>query len=372
MVNESSTDPAGRESERWVTCEIPGCTHRMPYAGRGAPPKYCGQTVGGLKHTRLTAHRLTKGQITLPSPAGGPVVAVEREEHGEGPDEQARPVTAARMTLELLVAEVSTQVIGHEQRMSVLAEQITEAVRTAADADAVAAEVSAAHRGARAEVDQAEAERDQAIEQARAGRRAVEAAEERAAMAELAAEEALAESETAQLARDQAISERDERCAAAALVREELEATRAQVDQLREQVATLQQETAELARARTELAGQLATEQDATAQQRQRTETAERHAIRTAAQLEQLSTELTTARGQLEHWQAQATEHRAELAGVRSELNAAHVAAQIEKDHAAQRLADQQAHYEQLISELRTPRTSPPSPQVPDLIQDDR
>jgi hypothetical protein len=47
--------------ERWVSCEIPGCAHRMPYSGRGAPPKYCGQTVEGLQHTRLTAHRLTKG-----------------------------------------------------------------------------------------------------------------------------------------------------------------------------------------------------------------------------------------------------------------------------------------------------------------------
>lgn len=371
MANESSTGPASREpAERWVTCEIPGCTHRMPYSGRGAPPKYCGQTVEGLKHTRLTAHRLTKGQITLPSLAGGQAAAVEGEERGEGHDEQARPVTAARMTLELLLAEVSAQVIGHEQRMSVLAEQINEAVGTAADADAVAAEVSAAHRGARAEVDRAEAERDQAIEQTRAARRAAEAADERATMAELAAEEALAESETAHLARNQAIDERDEHSAAAALAREELELARAQADQLREQVAALQQKTAELTRARTELARQLATEQEATQQQRQRAESAERHAIRTAAQVEQLSTELTTARGQLEHWQAQAADVRAELAGVRSELSAAHVAAQTEKDHATQRLADQQAHYEELISELRTPRTSPPPPQAPHLSQD--
>lgn len=170
-------------------------------------------------------------------------------------------------------------------------------------------------------------------------------------MAELTTEEALAGSETAHLARDQAIGERDELAAAAAVVREELAVARAHADQLREQVATLQQETAELTRARTELAEQLA-------QQRQRTESAERHAIRTAAQAEQLSTELTTARGQLEHWQAQAAEHRAELAGVRSELAAAHAAAQTDKDHAAQRLADQQTHYEQLISELRTLHTS--------------
>ena len=156
MANESITVPADpAPTERWVTCEIPGCTHRMHYAGRGAPLKYCGQTVEGVKHTRLTAYRLAKGQLTLPSPAGGQVSAVEREMPAEGDDEQARPVTAARMTLELLLAEVSAQVIGHEQRMGALAEQISHAVGTAADADAVAAEVSAAHRGARAEVDRA-------------------------------------------------------------------------------------------------------------------------------------------------------------------------------------------------------------------------
>ena len=366
MVNESTTDPAGATpTERWVGCEIPGCAHRMPYAGRGAPPKYCGQTVAGVRHTRLTAYRLAKGQLTLPSPAGDQAAAVEGE-WSEGHDEQARPVTAARMTLELLVAEVSAQVVGHEQRMGVLAEQISQAVRTAADADAVAAEVSAAHRGARAEVDRAEDERDQAIGQARAALRAAEAAEERATMAELAAEEALAESETAHLARDQAIGERDKHSVAAAVVRDELADARAQADELREQVATLQQDISELTRARTELARQLATEQEVTRQQRQRAESAERHAIRTAAQVEQLSTELTTARGQLEHWQAQAADLGAELAGVRSELAAAHVAAQTEHDHAAQRLADQQAHYEQLISALRIPHHQPGAPQRDD------
>lgn len=359
MVNESTTDPVGATptTERWVSCGIPGCTHRMPYSGRGAPPKYCGQSVQGVKHTRLTAYRLAKGQIMLPSLGAGQAAASEGEQRGEEDGEQARPVTAARMTLELLLAEVSAQVIGYEQRIGVLAEQISQAVCTAVDAEAVAAEVSAAHRGARVEVDRAEAERDQAIGHARQAQRAVEAAEERATMAELTAEEALAEAETAHLARDQAISERDEHSAAAALAREELEAARVQADQLREQVATLQHDTAELTCARTELTSQLA-------QQRQQTESAERHAIRVAAQAEQLSTELATARGQLERWQAHAAELRADLAGVRSELTATSTAAQTEKDHAAQRLADQQVHYHELISELRAQIHQPTTPRV--------
>jgi chromosome segregation ATPase len=253
MVDESTADPAA--AERWVSCEIPGCTQRMPYSGRGAPPKYCGQTVAGVKHTRLTAYRLAKGQITLPSPGNGQDAA-GLEERNEISGE-ARPVTAARMTLELLLAEVSAQVTGHEQRMTVLAGQISQAVHTAADADAVAAEVSAAHRAARSDVDRAEGERDQAIEQAREARRSAEVAGERAAMAEAAAEEALAEAEATRLAWTQAIGERDELATAAAALREELQTSRTQADQLRKQVDALQHDAAELTTARAELTRRL-------------------------------------------------------------------------------------------------------------------
>ncbi|MGH3823689.1 MAG: hypothetical protein ACRDRA_12810, partial [Pseudonocardiaceae bacterium] len=173
---------------------------------------------------------------------------------------------------------------------------------------------------------------------------------------------ALAEVETAHAARDQAIGERDELTAAAAVLREELRASRAQADQLREQVATLQHHTAELTSARTELTKQLDTERAANEQQRQRAETAEHRAIRASAQAEQLATELSTARAHLEHWQTHTADLRAELAGVYSELTALKATAQTEKDHAAQRLADQQTHYEELITELRArlPHPTPP------------
>jgi chromosome segregation ATPase len=63
---------------------------------------------------------------------------------------------------------------------------------------------------------------------------------------------------------------------------------------------------------------------------------------------------ILSAPRQMEHWQAQAGEHRAELAALRSELTAAHSSIEAEKTHAGQRLADQQARYEDLVSELRT------------------
>jgi hypothetical protein len=77
----------------------------MPYAGREAPPKYCGQAVDGVRHTRLSAHRLAKGLVTLPTPGGGIQMMVGTEHRlGEGRNgDELRPVTAARMTLELLL-----------------------------------------------------------------------------------------------------------------------------------------------------------------------------------------------------------------------------------------------------------------------------
>src|SRR5262249_4344193 len=122
MVNEKDKSmadpPTGAVTiERWVSCDIPGCTNRMPYAGRGAPPKYCGQAVDGLRHTRLPAHRVAKGQLTLPVPGRGgtPVRATAEGQRSEDNyRDEARPVTVARMTLELLLAEVRDQVVNHE------------------------------------------------------------------------------------------------------------------------------------------------------------------------------------------------------------------------------------------------------------------
>lgn len=98
-------------------------------------------------YARLIAHRWGKGQVTLPvSDSGGTqaTVDIKRRQGEDNYRDKARPVTAARMTLELLLADVRDQVVTHEQRMAALAERITEAVRTATDLDAAAVEVAAA------------------------------------------------------------------------------------------------------------------------------------------------------------------------------------------------------------------------------------
>ncbi|MGH3981792.1 MAG: hypothetical protein ACRDST_03640 [Pseudonocardiaceae bacterium] len=346
-------DDDNADSQRWVSCEIPGCAHRMPYSGRGAPPKYCGQTVEGLRHTRLTAHRLSKGHITVPaaSATGGPGDPERGEVDGE-----ARPVTEARMTLELLLAEVAEQVAGHEQRMAVLAGQITAAARTAADRDDAAAEVSAAHRAARAEIDAAEAERDQALLQVRQATRTSEESQERATVAEIAAEEALTELEAAEHTRDQALGERDELAAALVRTREEHESARTRIQTLQAEASRAREHLAEAAATQAELIDQLTAERERAEEQRQRAQAAEQQAAQATSHIEHLPHELTTARGQAEHWQARASEHRAELA-------AAHATIDAERHHTAQRLADQQTRYDELITTLRTQLPKPAQPQ---------
>lgn len=110
-----------------------------------------------------------------------------------------------------------------------------------------------------------------------------------------------------------------------------LTAARGQNDQLGEQLASARQQAADLAAARTELAGQLTAERETVERQRQRADAAEQQANHDAGQVERLCTELSTAQGHLEHWQTEAGEHRAELAGIRSELTAAHTATEVRK-----------------------------------------
>ena len=105
----------------------------------------------------------------MPASGSGGTQTTADIKHRRGEDnysDEARPVTAARMTLKLLLADVREQMINHEQRMAALAERITEAVHTAADLDAAAVEVAAGHRQARADIDAAEVERDAALREA--------------------------------------------------------------------------------------------------------------------------------------------------------------------------------------------------------------
>ncbi|MGH3684464.1 MAG: hypothetical protein ACRDSM_05285 [Pseudonocardiaceae bacterium] len=107
-----------------------------------------------------------------------------------------------------------------------------------------------------------------------------------------------------------------------------------------------------------ELIDHLTAERERAEEQRQRVQAAEQHAAQATSHIEHLSHELTTARGQAEHWQAQASEHRAELAATHATIDA-------ERHHTTQRLADQQTRYDELITTLRTQLPEPGQPQHP-------
>ncbi|MGH3431102.1 MAG: TetR family transcriptional regulator, partial [Mycobacteriales bacterium] len=92
----------------------------------------------------------------------------------------------------------------------------------------------------------------------------------------------------------------------------------------------------ELMTACTELAAQLAAEQEQVRQQRRRAEAAEQQMIRAAGRIEHLSLELTIAREQSKHWQAQAAAQRAEPARAQPEPTAV----KTERTHSAQHLTD--------------------------------
>lgn len=362
-------------------CQFPGCANTMEYAGSGRRPKYCYQVVGGVMHDRVNAKRIADG-------------GVPARRRGELDDALARPIARAEQT----VAEQVTTLIS---RLEVSGQELRSALGTLADPDAVAAEIAAVRRAARAEVDAAQAATDEARAQARAARDAAAAARRSAAESDDDAAAALAERDAAELARDEAVAARE---AAEA----QLAATRAELEQ---QVADLTAERdaarAETERVTTELTAQLAgvraeletavAERDAAAAAR---DTAAAETERVTAQLAALTREHTRTETQLAEAQTrveqlaterdttaadlaatrrdrdraetdrarladeindvreQAAEHRAGRAAAESSLAALReqLAHDVDRERAygEQRLADAETRHAAQLAELRT------------------
>jgi len=399
MANQTGVD----DIEALVNCEFPGCVHRMRYSGRGRPPRYCGQSVDGLVHTRLIAHRLSKGEISLPTTDSG------RAEGERGVGEQGytdpEPVTSARLTLEQLLTQVHDRVAAHETHMGALAARIELAAATASDPDAAAAEVTAAHREARTQVDAAESERDTALAARRDAERRAEQAQAGQTSAESAAEEALGQAEQAEEARSAAAAAVDaahesaqklttqlhtERARAEAAEGEwhrtqdrleaasdELATARDQLEHVRQELATTGQHIRDLSTERDALTARLGAEQARVEEQRGRADKAERQASQVSGHAEQLRTQLTEATGHLQDAQATIADTRAELAGLTVELRTARTATQAAQQHCAERLAElktsyeerlaeQKAGYTERLAELRSQLVPPPRNQTAD------
>lgn len=125
--------------------------------------------------------------------------------------------------------------------------------------------------------------------------------------------------------RDHGLSQLEELTAAAVGLREDLSAAQTRTGQLGDQLTTALRSCR--ACGRTEGADRITGERTRGASAAiSAADLAEQHGERAAGRIEQLVTELTLGRQQVERWQAQAVEYCAELAAARSELTAAMVA----------------------------------------------
>ncbi|MGH3611881.1 MAG: hypothetical protein ACRDRK_04550, partial [Pseudonocardia sp.] len=175
-MTAAAGDPRANSEVVVLACEFPGgCPHTLDYGGVGRRPRYCGQSVDGVTHTRYNAHRVNQGTLRLPVPGSRPAV-----------DEvaAARPVSLARASIESLREEIASTLTAHQAGLRELLGRFADTLATVTDPDAAAAEVAAAHREARTAIDTAEAAEQDALTRARAA----VAAEQTAQAAQAAAE----------------------------------------------------------------------------------------------------------------------------------------------------------------------------------------
>ncbi|WP_145986117.1 hypothetical protein [Pseudonocardia sp. EC080619-01] len=325
----------------------------MEYAGAGRRPKYCYQVVGGVMHDRVNAKRIADG--------GTPA-----RRRGEPDDALARPIARAGQT-------VTDQVAALIARLEEGGTELRDALGTLADPEAVAAEIAAAQRAARAEIDAAQAATDQARAEARAARDAAETERDHAV-----ATRASLDTELAHARAD--LAQRDTELAAARAEAEqvsaELVAMRADLD-----AVTAERDTALAARdtavtATTQVTGELA----ALTRDHSRTETELASARQRAEQLAterdtiaaNLTAELAVARRDLDRTETdrarladelheareQAAESRAARAGAESSLSA--LREQLlhdvdrERAYGEQRLTDAETRHTAQLADLRT------------------
>ncbi|MEQ3552837.1 hypothetical protein WIS52_20410 [Pseudonocardia nematodicida] len=295
---------AARRGPELERCQFPGgCAHTMEYAGSGRRPKYCYQVVGGVMHDRSNAKRIADG-------------ATPARRRGETDDAQARPIARAGQTVTDQVAALTAFL---EERTG----DLREALVTLADPDAVAAEIAAAQRAARAQVDQAQAATDDARAQARTAQTAAEAARRSAAASDDEAAEAVYARAAAEQARDEALAAREQAETQLAQLSTDLEEQSGELDTAR---AETDRVTTELAAARAEL--EEATAARDTARAERDTATGDRDQV--AAELAAATrdhtrahTELTEARARVEALATDRDTATADLAGLRRDLDRA-------------------------------------------------
>lgn len=259
-------------------CWFLGCPNEVPQPkGGGRPKVVCEQLVNGMRHTRLNKSLAKRGRITIPAPGSG-----QAEPHRSEITPSEKPVTTARQTYSQTLQQVQATLAGLPE----LVARLETAARTVADQEATAAEIAAVERNARAQIDQAEHERDVALAHARAAERAAADAQAAQAAAEEAAEEALTAEEQAQAERDEARAAQWAAEELAEQLSSELSKTvderneaRAEIERLREQLRQTQHElsitSAQLEAAREQVETEKRHAAERVADQRERAERAE-------------------------------------------------------------------------------------------------
>ncbi|ANY10831.1 hypothetical protein AFB00_31050 (plasmid) [Pseudonocardia sp. HH130630-07] len=304
----------------------------MEYAGSGRRPKYCYQVVGGVMHDRVNAKRIADG-------------GVPARRRGEPDDALARPIARAGQT-------VTDQVVALIARLEEGGTELRDALGTLADPEAVAAEIAAARRAARAEIDLAQAAADEARAQARAARDVAEAARRSAAASDDAAADAIAERDTAELSRTEAITAREAAEAQLTATRAELEQQVADLTTERDAArAETERVTAELT---TQLGGVRAELETAVAER----DTAAADLAATRRDLDRAETDRARLADEVDQVREQAAEYRAARAAAESSLTAlrAQLVHDVDRERAygEQRLTDAQTRHATQVADLRT------------------
>lgn len=196
---DAGAAPVGGEAPAVLErCAFAGCGNsRAPYQGRGPRPRYCEQEVDGVLHNRRNYFRST---------GGGPARRAGVVGTGQAPERSARPVSLARASVPVLVEQMGELLAGQAAAQNALFDRLEAVAVDLAGGDAVAVEVTAVQREARAEIEEAEdaaraaderatvaaADVEEARAAARAALTAAEDADGRAARAEAAAQQSQA------------------------------------------------------------------------------------------------------------------------------------------------------------------------------------
>ncbi|WP_226367329.1 hypothetical protein [Pseudonocardia sp. ICBG162] len=325
-------------------CQFPGgCANSMEYVGSGRRPKYCYQAVGGVMHDRVNAKRIADG--------GTPA-----RRRGEPDDALARPIARAGQT-------VTDQVAALISRLEEGGTELRDALGTLADPEAVAAEIAAARRAARAEVDQAQAATDEARAQARAARDTAEVARRSAAVSDDEAADATAARDAAELARAEAVTAREAAQAQLAATRAELEQQIADLtaerDAARVETERVTTElTAQLAEVRAELDTALVERNAAAAERDTITADLTTELTMTRRDLDRAETDRARLTDELHETREQAAEYRAARAAAESSLTALRTQlvhdVDRERAYGEQRLTDAETRHGAQVADLRT------------------